>query len=239
MLKQVLAVFLQRLSPKLFFAHPVNIYVYFRYIPVPPEPITIPCDVKVTCCHEPVYLAGSRIFFDCSTQFQAVQIFMSIPYCISFLYEEKSLCLFEIVYHIISIINVDDAKIQFMWHFLLSLTFASWIVFANSSESLRYLMLTVYPLILIFISLGRYNKYSRELSQTPWLIEGVRKTHTSVQVMHIFSFSFSYDVQEIFFTYLGKTDFLTQHHFFNLVFVVFLLAGTHQRKARETIAKWR
>ena len=30
--------------------------------------------------------------------------------------------------------------------------------------------------------LGRYNKYSRELSQTPWFIDGVRKTETSVQV---------------------------------------------------------
>lgn len=31
-----------------------------------------------------------------------------------------------------------------------------------------------------FIS-GRYNKYSRELSQTPWIIDGVRKTEFSVQ----------------------------------------------------------
>nr|XP_047132390.1 tRNA pseudouridine synthase Pus10 isoform X2 [Hydra vulgaris] len=32
----------------------------------------------------------------------------------------------------------------------------------------------------IFIA-GRYNKYSRELSQTPWIIEGERKTESSVQ----------------------------------------------------------
>jgi tRNA pseudouridine synthase 10 len=29
--------------------------------------------------------------------------------------------------------------------------------------------------------LGRYNKYSRELSQTPWIIDGVRKTEYSVE----------------------------------------------------------
>lgn len=28
---------------------------------------------------------------------------------------------------------------------------------------------------------GRYNKYSRELPQTPWLVEGERKMETSVQ----------------------------------------------------------
>jgi tRNA pseudouridine synthase 10 len=33
---------------------------------------------------------------------------------------------------------------------------------------------------LIF-SLGRYNKYSRELSQTPWIIDGIRKADTSVE----------------------------------------------------------
>jgi len=29
--------------------------------------------------------------------------------------------------------------------------------------------------------LGRYNKYSRELSQTPWLIDGIRKMDTSLE----------------------------------------------------------
>jgi len=29
--------------------------------------------------------------------------------------------------------------------------------------------------------IGRYNKYSRELSQTPWLIDGVRKSELSVE----------------------------------------------------------
>lgn len=28
---------------------------------------------------------------------------------------------------------------------------------------------------------GRYNKYSRMLSQTPWIIEGIRKTESSVE----------------------------------------------------------
>lgn len=30
-------------------------------------------------------------------------------------------------------------------------------------------------------SLGRYNKYSRTLSQTPWIIDGVRKADASVE----------------------------------------------------------
>jgi len=30
------------------------------------------------------------------------------------------------------------------------------------------------------LPLGRYNKYSRELSQSPWLIDGVRRGDTSV-----------------------------------------------------------
>lgn len=28
---------------------------------------------------------------------------------------------------------------------------------------------------------GRYNKYSRDLSQTPWFVEGERKMQSSVQ----------------------------------------------------------
>jgi len=33
-----------------------------------------------------------------------------------------------------------------------------------------------------FISFsGRYNKYSRTLSQTPWIIDGIRKADTSVE----------------------------------------------------------
>lgn len=32
----------------------------------------------------------------------------------------------------------------------------------------------------LFVS-GRYNKYSRILSQTPWIIDGVRKADTSVE----------------------------------------------------------
>lgn len=31
------------------------------------------------------------------------------------------------------------------------------------------------------INLGRYNKLSRELSQTPWFINGEKKMQTSVQ----------------------------------------------------------
>jgi tRNA pseudouridine synthase 10 len=29
--------------------------------------------------------------------------------------------------------------------------------------------------------LGRYNKYSRTLSQTPWIIDGIRKADESVE----------------------------------------------------------
>jgi tRNA pseudouridine synthase 10 len=35
--------------------------------------------------------------------------------------------------------------------------------------------------LLLDISAGRYNKYSRELSQTPWLVEGERRIESSVQ----------------------------------------------------------
>ena len=33
---------------------------------------------------------------------------------------------------------------------------------------------------MLYIS-GRYNKYSRTLSQTPWVIEGQRKSESSVE----------------------------------------------------------
>ena len=35
-----------------------------------------------------------------------------------------------------------------------------------------------------FFLTGRYNKFSRELSQTPWFIDGIRKTESSVQVFN-------------------------------------------------------
>ena len=35
--------------------------------------------------------------------------------------------------------------------------------------------------VLLDFFIGRYNKYSRELSQTPWIIEGVRKSELSVE----------------------------------------------------------
>ena len=31
------------------------------------------------------------------------------------------------------------------------------------------------------IVVGRYNKYSRTLSQTPWIIDGARKTESSIE----------------------------------------------------------
>ena len=31
------------------------------------------------------------------------------------------------------------------------------------------------------IAVGRYNKYSRTLSQTPWIIDGSRKTESSIE----------------------------------------------------------
>ena len=39
-------------------------------------------------------------------------------------------------------------------------------------------MLTHHELLF---SSGRYNKYSRTLSQTPWIIDGIRKAETSVE----------------------------------------------------------
>jgi len=34
---------------------------------------------------------------------------------------------------------------------------------------------------LMMTTLGRYNKYSRELPQTPWVIDGEKKVETSVE----------------------------------------------------------
>ena len=39
--------------------------------------------------------------------------------------------------------------------------------------------------LLISSVSGRYCKYSRELSQTPWIIDGERKTEFSVQVLYL------------------------------------------------------
>lgn len=47
-------------------------------------------------------------------------------------------------------------------------------------STIKFLSKTSILYKLYFLS-GRYNKYSRELSQTPWIIDGVRKTEFSVQ----------------------------------------------------------
>lgn len=41
--------------------------------------------------------------------------------------------------------------------------------------------LMIKNIILLFYFLGRYNKYSRTLPQTPWVIDGERKMESSVE----------------------------------------------------------
>ena len=41
----------------------------------------------------------------------------------------------------------------------------------------------LFSLIIFVWTLGRYNKYSRTLPQTPWLIDNVRLRESSVEVM--------------------------------------------------------
>ena len=53
---------------------------------------------------------------------------------------------------------------------------------------------------------GRYNKYSRALSQTPWLIEGQRKTATSVQELIGDPLLRLYGSKEVKFSSSGRED---------------------------------
>jgi tRNA U54 and U55 pseudouridine synthase Pus10 len=45
----------------------------------------------------------------------------------------------------------------------------------------RYSFVRQYHIVIQEIHSGRYNKYSRILSQTPWIIDGMRKADTSVE----------------------------------------------------------
>ena len=53
---------------------------------------------------------------------------------------------------------------------------------------------------------GRYNKYSRELSQSPWLIDGVKKTERSVQELIVPVVQAKFTCKEIKFSSSGRED---------------------------------
>ena len=57
----------------------------------------------------------------------------------------------------------------------------------------------------VFIG-GRYNKYSRELSQSPWLIDGVKKTEHSVQELIVPVVQQKFSCKEIKFSSSGRED---------------------------------
>lgn len=53
---------------------------------------------------------------------------------------------------------------------------------------------------------GRYNKYSRELSQSPWIIDGVKKTKYSVQELIVPIVQQKFSCKEIKFSSSGRED---------------------------------
>jgi len=53
---------------------------------------------------------------------------------------------------------------------------------------------------------GRYNKFSRELSQTPWFIDGVRKTETSVQELACEKIAAFFRANDVKFISAGRED---------------------------------
>lgn len=57
----------------------------------------------------------------------------------------------------------------------------------------------------IFIG-GRYNKYSRGLSQSPWIIDGVKKTEYSVQELIVPAVKQNFSCKEIKFSSSGRED---------------------------------
>ena len=57
----------------------------------------------------------------------------------------------------------------------------------------------------VFIG-GRYNKYSRELSQSPWVIDGVKKTKYSVQELIIPVIQQKFSCKDIKFSSSGRED---------------------------------
>jgi len=57
----------------------------------------------------------------------------------------------------------------------------------------------------VFIG-GRYNKYSRELSQSPWIVDGVKKTEYSVQELIIPTVQQKFGCKEIKLSSSGRED---------------------------------
>ena len=57
----------------------------------------------------------------------------------------------------------------------------------------------------VFIG-GRYNKYSRELSQSPWIIDGVKKTEYSVQELIVPFIRQKFSCKDIKFSSSGRED---------------------------------
>ena len=53
---------------------------------------------------------------------------------------------------------------------------------------------------------GRYNKYSRELSQSPWIVDGVKKTEYSVQELIVPAVKQTFGCREIKFSSSGRED---------------------------------
>lgn len=53
---------------------------------------------------------------------------------------------------------------------------------------------------------GRYNKYSRELSQTPWFVDGVKKTKYSIQEFIVPIVEQKFSCKEIKFSSSGRED---------------------------------
>ncbi|KAL5009163.1 hypothetical protein ScPMuIL_014744 [Solemya velum] len=70
------------------------------------------------------------------------------------------------------------------------------------SECTSIISCTCTPLYLA----GRYNKYSRSLSQTPWLINGVRKMENSVEELICRKIKEKYDADEYRFSSSGRED---------------------------------
>ncbi|CAF4285919.1 unnamed protein product, partial [Adineta steineri] len=53
---------------------------------------------------------------------------------------------------------------------------------------------------------GRYNKYSRTLSQTPWVIDGIRKAETSVEELIALPISKLVNAKDYVFLSSGRED---------------------------------
>ncbi|XP_042230224.1 tRNA pseudouridine synthase Pus10-like [Homarus americanus] len=84
---------------------------------------------------------------------------------------------------------------------------------------------------------GRYNKYSRDLPQTPWFVEGERKLESSVQELLCHTLNEAVHAEDIKFSSSGREDVDVRCLGNGRPFVVEFLNPCHTKFSQEDVTK--